>query len=54
MLFRSHNSDLSRAKLLSDAWHDAQNAISETDTYNLDKKQHVLAMIDRLNAALRM
>ncbi|PWK67018.1 DNA polymerase III delta prime subunit [Aminobacter sp. AP02] len=48
------NSDLSRAKVLSEAWHDAQNAISETETYNLDKKQHVLAMIDRLNAALRM
>ncbi|MFB9344267.1 DNA polymerase III subunit delta' [Aminobacter aganoensis] len=47
-------SDLSRANLLSAAWHDAQNAISETETYNLDKKQHVLAMIDRLNAAMRM
>ncbi|CAN7388133.1 DNA polymerase III subunit delta' [Aminobacter sp. LjRoot7] len=50
----AYNSDLSRANALSDAWHDAQNAISETETYNLDKKQHVLAMIDRLNAALRM
>ncbi|MEJ6784855.1 DNA polymerase III subunit delta' [Aminobacter sp. Piv2-1] len=50
----ARNSDLSRAKALSDAWHEAQNAISETETYNLDKKQHVLAMIDRLNAAMRM
>ncbi len=48
------HSDLSRAKALSDAWHEAQNAISETETYNLDKKQHVLTMIDRLNAAMRM
>lgn len=48
------HSDLSRAKTLSDAWHEAQNAISETETYNLDRKQHVLTMIDRLNAAMRM
>lgn len=48
------DSDLARAKSLSDAWHEAQNAISETETYNLDKKQHVLTMIDRLNAAMRM
>lgn len=48
------NADLARAKALSDAWHEAQNAISETETYNLDKKQHVLTMIDRLNAAMRM
>lgn len=45
---------LGRAKALSDTWHEASNAISETETYNLDKKQHALMMIDRLNAALRM
>ena len=39
--------DLKRAKTLSDTWHEALNAISETDTYNLDKKQHALTMIDR-------
>lgn len=45
--------DLGLAKSLSDAWHDAANAISETETYNLDKKQHALGMIDRLNSAMR-
>lgn len=45
---------LGRAKALSDTWHEASNAISETETYNLDKKQHALMMIDRLHAALRM
>ena len=45
---------LQRAKTLSDTWHEARNAISETETYNLDKKQHALMMIDRLNAAIRM
>ncbi len=45
---------LGRAKTLSDTWHEARNAISETETYNLDKKQHALMMIDRLNAAIRM
>jgi len=46
--------DLARAKTLSDTWHEALNAISETDSYNLDKKQHALTMIDRLNSAMRM
>ncbi len=46
--------ELARAKALSDAWQEALDAISETETYNLDKKQHALAMIDRLNSAMRM
>ncbi|MBN9236322.1 MULTISPECIES: DNA polymerase III subunit delta' [Phyllobacteriaceae] len=46
--------DLRRAKLLSDAWQEARRVISETETYNLDKKQHALTMIDRLNSAMRM
>jgi DNA polymerase-3 subunit delta' len=46
--------DLGRAKVLSDTWQDARAAISETETYNLDKKQHALTMIERLNSALRM
>ena len=46
--------DLARAKTLSDTWHEALNAISDTDTYNLDKRQHALTMIDRLNSAMRM
>jgi DNA polymerase-3 subunit delta' len=46
--------DLARAKALSDTWQDARVAISETETYNLDKKQHALSMIERLNSALRM
>jgi DNA polymerase-3 subunit delta' len=45
---------LGRAKKLSDTWQEALNAISETETYNLDKKQHALMMIDRLNASMRM
>lgn len=46
--------DLKCAKVLSDAWHEAAKAVAETETYNLDRKQHALAMIDRLNAAMRM
>jgi DNA polymerase-3 subunit delta' len=46
--------DLARAKQLSDAWQEALNSVSETQTYNLDKKQHALTMIDRLNAVMRM
>jgi DNA polymerase-3 subunit delta' len=46
--------NLGRAKKLSDTWHDALAAISDTETYNLDKKQHALTMIERLNSVLRM
>lgn len=46
--------DLARAKNLSEAWHEALNTISEAETYNLDKKQHALTMIERLNSAMRM
>jgi len=46
--------DLGRAKTLSDTWQEALDAVSETETYNLDKKQHALTMIDRLNSAMRM
>ncbi|BAV45269.1 hypothetical protein MesoLj113a_46490 [Mesorhizobium sp. 113-1-2] len=35
-------------------WHEAPDAISETDTDNPDKKQHALTMIDRLKSAMRM
>ncbi|MCO5065916.1 MAG: DNA polymerase III subunit delta' [Rhizobiaceae bacterium] len=45
--------DTGRAKKLSDAWHLARIAISETATYNLDQKQHALTMISRLNNVLR-
>lgn len=46
--------DIGRAGRLSAAWQDARMAISETETYNLDQKQHALSMISRLNTALRM
>lgn len=45
---------LGQAKLLSDTWQEARDAISDAETYNLDKKQHALIMIERLNAAMRM
>lgn len=48
------DSDLGLANRLSTAWHEARIAISETQVYNLDQKQHALTMISRLNNALRM
>jgi DNA polymerase-3 subunit delta' len=44
---------LARANALSRAWQEARIAISETETYNLDQKQHALTMINRLNAVMR-
>jgi DNA polymerase-3 subunit delta' len=46
--------DNDRANRISEAWQDSRIAILETDTYNLDRKQHVLSMITRLNDAFRM
>lgn len=50
----ARSGNLARAKKLSDAWQEALEAISLTEFYNLDKKQHALTMIERLNSALRM
>jgi len=49
----AQSDDTNRAKRLSDAWHLARIAITETATYNLDQKQHALTMISRLNTALK-
>jgi DNA polymerase-3 subunit delta' len=43
-----------RADRISEAWQNSRIAILETETYNLDRKQHVLSMIARLNDTLRM
>ena len=37
-----------------DSGSDARIAILDTETYNLDRKQHVLSMIARLNDTFRM
>lgn len=50
----AQSGDTNRAKTLSDAWHLARIAITETATYNLDQKQHALTMISRLNTALKL
>lgn len=46
--------DLRRADRLARDWQRSRLAIEETDTYNLDKKQHALTMIARLHDSLRM
>ena len=40
--------DLATASRLSELWRDAERQIAETDTYNLDKKQHVSGLLRRL------
>ena len=37
-----------------ETWQNSRIAIEETETYNLDRKQHVLSMIARLNDTFRM
>lgn len=48
----TNSGEVGRAKSLADAWQEARMAISDTETYNLDQKQHALTMIGRLNRAL--
>ena len=44
--------DIHRANSIADAWQEARIAIPETETYNLDQRQHALTMIGRLNRML--
>ena len=46
--------DLTRANRMSGLWQDMRVAINQTQTYNLDRKQHALNMISRLNDTFRM
>ncbi len=43
-----------KAQTRCGTWHEAPDAISEAYTYNLDKKQNALTMIDRLKSTMRM
>jgi hypothetical protein len=40
-----------RANRLTESWHEALTSVTETETYNLDKKQHALGMIIRLTVS---
>lgn len=46
--------DGNRANLLSRHWEESRVAIAEAETYNLDRKQHALNMIVRLQDTFRM
>ena len=50
----AHVGDVERAERISGAWREMRVAITEADTYNLDRKQHALTMILRLHDTLRM
>ena len=46
--------DVDRAGRLSERFEEARLAVEEAETYNLDRKQHALNMIVRLQDAFRM
>jgi DNA polymerase-3 subunit delta' len=46
--------DPQRAGRYSQDWQDIRIAIEEAETYNLDRKQHALNMIVRLQDTFRM
>lgn len=43
---------LRRSAMLADLWHETRDTIEKTAIYNLDKKQHVVGLITKLNTAL--
>lgn len=46
--------DRARADRLARVWEEARLAVVQAEAYNLDRKQHALTMIARLNDAFRM
>ena len=42
----------SRAARIADLWDEANATIRDTDTYNLDKRQHVVGLLNRIGEAL--
>ena len=40
--------EIEQAGRYSELWHQTRAAIAETETYNLDRKQHALGLIYRL------
>jgi DNA polymerase-3 subunit delta' len=46
--------ELRQANRFSETWRELRIAIEEAETYNLDRKQHALNMIFRLNDTFRM
>ena len=38
---------------LSELWQSVQDAVRETDTYNLDRRQHVVGLLGKTHRALR-
>ncbi|MFN3548670.1 MAG: DNA polymerase III subunit delta' [Mesorhizobium sp.] len=44
--------DLVRAEALSALWQEASRTIAETETYNLDKRQHVIGLVRRLHGVM--
>lgn len=44
--------DSGRATRLSELWSETASTIRDTETYNLDKRQHVMGLLHRLNADL--
>jgi DNA polymerase-3 subunit delta' len=46
--------DVGRAHRYSQSWEDSRVAIREAETYNLDRKQHAMNMITRLQDTFRM
>ncbi|MDN2581265.1 DNA polymerase III subunit delta' [Aquibium sp. ELW1220] len=44
--------DLGRAEALSALWQETSRTIAETETYNLDKRQHVLGLVRRIQGVL--
>lgn len=49
----AYGGDMERANRLSELWQETLKTIGEAETYNLDKKQHVLGVVHALHAVMR-
>lgn len=49
----ARSGDSGRAALLSELWRDSERVTAEVNTYNLDKKQHVCGLLQKMAAAFR-
>ncbi len=49
----ARSGDARRADRLAELWQQASTTIGETTTYNLDRRQHVVALVEKVAAALQ-
>jgi DNA polymerase-3 subunit delta' len=50
----SETGDLAAASRLAELWREMERLIAETETYNLDKRQHAMGLLRRMWQAAKV